>query len=231
LDADDTLWENNIYFQRAIGEFVQLVAPFAPDSREIHRVLSQVEREHIPQRGYGSRNFIDALHETCRRFYAGEDGQAYFGAIEQIGKRLLQHPIELLPGVASTLERLRPYHRLLLFTKGDRDEQCDKLERSGLRPFFERVEVVEEKDTAAYAELIRLHGIRPECSAMVGNSPRSDVLPALAAGLWAIFIPHPHTWEMEEERIEPHERLLVAPAFSELPAVLTRVRLESGSVF
>lgn len=229
FDADDTLWENNIYFLRAMEEFVRLLAPFAPDSREIHRVLSQVERVHIPQHGYGSRNFIDSLQETFRRFYAGGDGRAYFRAIEQIGERLLQHPIELLPGVASTLEQLRPHHRLLLFTKGDREEQCGKLDRSGLRPFFEQVEVVEEKDVAAYQELIHRHGIRPECSAMVGNSPRSDVLPALAAGLWAVFIPHPHTWDMEEERVEPHERLLVTQAFSELPVVLGRAGPEFGS--
>ena len=243
FDADDTLWENNIYFLRAIEEFARLLAPFAPDSREIHRVLSQVEREHIPQRGYGSRNFIDSLHETFRRFYAGphpdpdpcplrigagEDGRAYFRAIEQIGERLLQHPIELLPGVASTLEQLRPHHRLLLFTKGDREEQCGKLDRSGLRPFFEQVEVVEEKNAAAYEELIRRHGIRPECSAMVGNSPRSDVLPALAAGLWAVFIPHPHTWDMEDGRVEPHERLLVTESFLALPSVLSRLQTGSG---
>ena len=229
FDADDTLWENNIYFQRAIEEFLQLVSPFAADHREVRRVLRQVEREHIPQRGYGSRNFIDSLHETFRRFHASKDGQAHFRAIEQIGERLLQHPIELLPGVVSTLERLRPHHRLVLFTKGDREEQCGKLDRSGLRPFFERVEVVEEKDAAAYEELIGRHGIRRECSAMVGNSPRSDVLPALAAGLWAVFIPHPHTWDMEEEEIEPHERLLVTPSFVELPSVLSKVRIESIS--
>ena len=141
---------------------------------------------------------------------------------------MLQHPIALLPGVVSTLERLRPHHRLVLFTKGDREEQCGKLDRSGLRPFFERVEVVEEKDAAAYEDLICRLGIRREGSAMVGNSPRSDVLPALAAGLWAVFIPHPHTWDREEEAVEPHERLLVTQAFSDLPSVLSRVRTGAG---
>lgn len=224
LDADDTLWENNIYFKRAIDEFLQLLAPIAPDHREVHRVLTQVEQEHIPQRGYGSRNFIFSLHETFRRFYAGSDGRAYSLAIEAIGERLLRHPIEPMPGVASTLEHLRERHRLLVFTKGDREEQSDKLARSGLREFFERVEVVEEKDTAAYQELVRRHALRRESTVMIGNSPRSDVLPALAVGLWAVFIPHPHTWEMEEERVEPHGRLLVSETFSELPAVLSSVR-------
>lgn len=229
FDADDTLWENNIYFQRAIAEFLQLLAPIAADRRKVQRVLSEVEREHIPQRGYGSRNFIDSLHETFRRFYAGSDGRAHSRAIEAIGERLLGHPIELLPGVASTLEGLRERHRLLLFTKGDQGEQTDKLRRSGLREFFERIEVVGEKDATAYQELVRRHGLRRESTAMIGNSPRSDVLPALAAGLWAVFIPHPHTWEREEEKIEPHQRLLVTQTFSELPGVLAKISMESAS--
>ena len=223
FDADDTLWENNIYFQRAIDEFLELLAPIAPDRRAVHRVLSQVEHEHIPQRGYGSRNFIDSLHETFRRFSTGSDGRAYSLAIEAIGERLLQHPIQPMPGVAATLEALRERHRLLVFTKGDRQEQVDKLGRSGLGGFFERIEVVEEKDAAAYQELVRCRGMRRESTAMIGNSPRSDVLPALAAGLWAVFIPHPHTWEREEEPVEPHPRLLVTRSFLDLPALLSRL--------
>jgi putative hydrolase of the HAD superfamily len=226
FDADDTLWENNIYFQRAIEEFLGLLAPIAPDQRELQSVLSQVEHEHIPQRGYGSRNFIDSLHETFRRFYAGSDGRAYSLAIEAIGERLLRHPVEPMPGVASTLEHLRERHRLLVFTKGDPDEQSGKLDRSGLRGFFERIEVVEEKDAAAYQDLVRRHRLRQECSVMIGNSPRSDVLPALAAGLWAVFLPHPHTWEREEEPVEPHPQLLLTQTFSDLPAVLSTARME-----
>jgi len=228
FDADDTLWENNIYFRRAIDEFLDLLAPIAPDRRAVHRVLGQVEQEHIPQRGYGSRNFIDSLHETFRRFHAGSDGRAHSLAIEAIGERLLRHPIEPLPGVAATLEALRERHRLLVFTKGNREEQTDKVVRSGLRGFFERIEVVEEKDTTAYQGLVRRHRLRRESTVMIGNSPRSDVLPALAAGLWAVFLPHPHTWELEEERVEPHQRLLVTQTFSELPAVLATARLEAG---
>jgi len=228
FDADDTLWENNIYFQRAIEEFLELLAPIAPDQQAVHRVLSQVEHEHIPQRGYGSRNFIDSLHETFRRFYAGRDGRAYSLAIEAIGERLLRHPVEPMPGVALTLAYLRERHRLLVFTKGDPDEQAGKLERSGLRHLFERIEVVEEKDAAAYQGLVRRRRLRRERTVMIGNSPRSDVLPALAAGLWAVFLPHPNTWEREEEPVEPHQRLLVTQTFSDLPAVLATVRVEPG---
>ena len=228
FDADDTLWENNIYFQRAIEEFLELLAPVAPDPRAVHGVLSQVEHEHIPQRGYGTRNFIDSLHETFRRFHAGSDGRAYSLAVEAIGERLLRHPVEPMPGVAATLAALRERHRLFVFTKGDREEPSDKLDRSGLRKLFERIEVVEEKDAAAYHDLVRRHGLRREFTVMIGNSPRSDVLPALAAGLWAVFLPHPHTWEREEEPVEPHPQLLLTQTFSDLPAVLSTVRVEPG---
>jgi len=226
FDADDTLWENNVYFLRAIEEYVALLAPLAPDHREVQRVLSEVELEHIPLRGYGTRNFIDSLQETFRRFQVGTDGRAFSLAIEAIGERLLRHPVEPMPGVAATLATLREHHRLLVFTKGDREEQTDKLERSGLHGFFERIEVVEEKDTAAYQELVQRHGLDRETTAMIGNSPRSDVLPALAAGLWAVFIPHPHTWEREDGPVDPHRRLLRTQTFSELPGILSTVGQE-----
>jgi putative hydrolase of the HAD superfamily len=227
FDADDTLWENNIYFERAIEEYVALLAPVAPDQREVERVLSEVEHEYIPLRGYGTRNFIDSLHETFRRFHSGTDGREFSLAIEAIGERLLRHPVEPMPGVATTLATLQERHRLLCFTKGDREEQANKLERSALRVFFERIEVAEEKDVAAYQNLVRRHGLDPESTAMIGNSPRSDVLPALAAGLWAVFIPHPHTWKREEEKVEPHRKLLQTETISKLPLVLSKVSVRT----
>jgi putative hydrolase of the HAD superfamily len=189
----------------------------------VYRVLCEVEHECIPLRGYGSRNFIDSLHQVFRRFYSGTDGREFSLAIEAIGERLLSHPVEPMPGVAATLEALREHHRLLVFTKGDHAEQSGKLERSGLRAFFERIEVVEEKHTAAYEDLVRRHHLGRDSTAMIGNSPRSDVLPALAAGLWAVFIPHPHTWEREDGPVDPHDRLLHTPSFSQLPRVLSGV--------
>jgi putative hydrolase of the HAD superfamily len=230
FDADDTLWENNIYFLRAIEEYMTLLAPIAPDRAEVHRVLCEVEHECIPLRGYGSRNFITALHEVFQRFCGGTDGIEFSLAIEAIGERLLSHPVEPMPGVAATLQALREDHRLLVFTKGDHSEQSGKLERSGLREFFERIEVVEEKDTAAYEKLVRRHGLSRDSTAMIGNSPRSDVLPALAAGLWAVFIPHPYTWEREAGQVDPHERLLHTNSFAGLPQVLSAVTVKTKPV-
>ena len=138
----------------------------------------------------------------------------------RIGDRLLHHPIDLLPGVLPTLQLLRRRHRLMLFTKGDSQEQSGKLNRSGLQGCFDRVEVVEEKNVETYRELILRHSLDSNFTCMVGNSPRSDVLPALAAGLWAIFIPHPNTWELEHQEVEPHPRLLVAEFIQEIPSLL-----------
>src|SRR5258706_1944029 len=107
FDADDTLWENNIYFERAIEEFLELILTIASDRERVLSVLNEVEKESIPLWGYGSRNFINSLGETFRRLYSEKDGAAYHSAIEQIGDRLLNHPMDVIPGVASTLETLR----------------------------------------------------------------------------------------------------------------------------
>jgi putative hydrolase of the HAD superfamily len=220
FDADDTLWENNIYFDRAIAEFLALMKPVAPDTSAVCATLRQVEIELIPIGGYGTRNFICALKETCCRLYRGPGGAAYLEAIEHIGERLLQHPLDLRPGVLSTLPRLHQEHQLLLFSKGDLREQSGKLDRSGLRRFFDRVVIVPEKDESAYSLLLREHSLPPERTFMIGNSPRSDVLPALAAGLWAVFLPHPNTWEYEEHPVGDHPRLLRAETFEHLPSLL-----------
>ncbi len=222
FDADDTLWENNIYFEKALEEFLILLQPVTRDRLRVRNLLDEIERESIPRRGYGSMNFIGALEETFRQIYEGKDGVAYLDAIRRIGNRLLHHPIDLLPGVLPTLQLLRRCHRLMLFTKGDAEEQSGKLNRSGLQSCFDLVAVVEEKNAGAYRELMLRHSLHEDATCMVGNSPRSDVLPALAAGLWAIFIPHPNTWELEHQEVEPHSRLLHAESIQEIPSLLSR---------
>ena len=230
FDADDTLWENNIYFERAIEEFLELMKPIAADAAPIRETLRQVEKELIPVGGYGSRNFIYALKETCCRILRSSDGARYLRGIERIGERLLNHPLDLRPGVAGTLPLLQQHYRLMMFSKGDLQEQSGKLQRSGLRRYFDRVIIVPEKDTPAYHSLVRQHELAPEKTFMIGNSPRSDVLPALAAGLWAVFIPHRYTWEREEGRVDPHHRLIVTQTFSELPQVLSAVSVRTDAL-
>jgi len=222
FDADDTLWENNIFFERAIKEFLELMQPVAADAGLIRGTLRRVEQELIPVGGYGTRNFICALKETCCRVYRGSHGAMYLEGIEQIGERLVNHPLDLRPGVTTILPLLIRENRLMLFSKGDLNEQSGKLQRSGLQRYFDRVIIVPEKDTSAYHVLLRDHELAPQNTFMIGNSPRSDVVPALAAGLWAVYMPHPNTWDHEDHPIEPHPRLLHAASFEALPGLLTR---------
>ncbi len=238
FDADDTLWENNVFFEAAIDEFLGLVNrvvgpdhPIATDSEKVLHLLNEIELESIPRNGYGSRHFVNSLKETFGRLYHGPDAKAHLRIIDEIGDRLRNHPVHLMPGVGDLLEGLREHHRLLLLTKGEAEEQSSKVERSGLKHYFDHVEIVEEKDTAAYHRVILRHLLDPDHTFMIGNSPRSDVFPALDAGLWAVFVPHAHTWKLEhdEERlrfvreVEPHPRLLVAESLQELPVLLASV--------
>jgi putative hydrolase of the HAD superfamily len=245
FDADDTLWENNIYFEAAIEEFLSLVSELltplnvATSGRQAAiDLLNDIERASIPQFGYGSRHFVDSLRETFRRVFEGDTGRAngpgfqnsrqaqaagYLRSIGEIGERLISHPIEVSPHVLSTLDVLRSRHRLMLFTKGDFDEQSYKLDRSGLKDHFDRIEIVREKDTEAYHSLVLRHSLERRSTFMIGNSPRSDVLPALEAGLWAVFVPHPHTWQHEHDEVEPHPRLLVAESLGDVPSLLEQV--------
>jgi putative hydrolase of the HAD superfamily len=136
--------------------------------------------------------------------------------VERIGARLLDRHCELLPGVEATLYELAQRHRLLLFTKGQPQEQMAKLERSGLRPLFSRVGIPIEKDAAAYRLLVAQAELDPARTVMIGNSPRSDINPALRAGLHAVYIPHPHTWELEHEELDSSERMRMLPRFPHL---------------
>jgi len=238
FDADDTLWENNVYFEAAIEEFLDLIGDLigpansvAPHRRAVLDLLTEIERESIPRRGYGSIHFLHSLRDCFRRLYAGSDGIKYLRGIDQIGERLLGHPMDLIPSAEPTLELLRNQYRLMIFTKGDYDEQSSKVERSGLRHHFHHVEITREKDADSYRELVARHVLDRDSTVMVGNSPRSDVLPALDTGLWAVFVPHPHTWDLEHDHerlrflteVEPHPRLLVAQSLSELPSLLARI--------
>jgi putative hydrolase of the HAD superfamily len=245
FDADDTLWENNIYFEAAIEEFLSLISEFLTPSNTVASgrqaaldLLNEIERASIPQFGYGSRHFIDSLRETFRRVWEGDTGRTnspgfqsnnqapaagYLRLIGEIGERLVSHPIEVSPEVFSTLDVLRSRHRLMLFTKGDFDEQSYKLDRSGLKDHFDRIEIVREKDTEAYHALVLRHSLERQSTFMIGNSPRSDVLPALEAGLWAVFVPHPHTWQHEHDEVEPHPRLFVAESLGDVPSLVEQV--------
>ena len=219
IDADDTLWENNIYFERAIANFISFLNHHQYTPEEVREVLNQVEREGIVKHGYGLQSFARALVETFERLSVEPLTPALHETIHGFALTIAGHPVEIMPGVPETLQYLAGRHHLLLLTKGDSAEQAAKVERSGLAQYFAGVEIVAEKNAATYRSLAARYALAPERTWMVGNSPRSDINPALEAGLNAVFVPHDNTWILEHEEISGDGapgRLLVVEEFRDL---------------
>ena len=217
IDADDTLWENNIYFEQAFSEFTAFLDHSSLSPAEVRGVLDEIEEANNKIHGYGSLNFGRNLRECyqnlCERSVREEDLKTVMGFAGQI----LERPIEVIEGVPETLEYLSLRHELILFTKGHVEEQKLKVERSGLAPFFHHAAIVKEKDATAYRRLVTERSMNTGHTWMIGNSPKSDINPALEAGLNAVFIPHAHTWVLERQEIRPaNGRLLILDTFRDL---------------
>ena len=213
IDADDTLWENNIFFERAFEKFVAYLNHCTLNASEIRAALDEIEQVNNRIHGYGSANFARNLKQCFQQLGACSLDAAGVAYIDVLEDELLHHPMDLIEGVEETLAYLSERHHLTLCTKGAPNEQRAKLERSGLTGFFHDVEIVKEKDVAFYR---RVGSSRPQAW-MVGNSPKSDINPALAAGLSAVYIPHAHTWHLEDEDVpREHERLVVIERFERL---------------
>jgi putative hydrolase of the HAD superfamily len=219
FDADDTLWENNIYFERAIASFISFLDHRVHPPEEVREHLNACERVTIAAHGYGLESFRKSLIACFEQLSDAPITPSRHDRIVSFVDAIATTEIELLPGVQPTLQDLALRHRLILVTKGDPSEQTDKLERSNLRPYFSAVEVLPEKTTAAYRHILAHHACDPARTWMIGNSPKSDINPALAAGLNAIFIPHDFTWVLEHEVVDappPGQHLVELPAFPEL---------------
>ena len=217
IDADDTLWENNIYFERAFDEFCDFLSHSTMTPREVRDVLDAIETANAKIHGYGSLKFGKNLRQTYEQLVQRGITDADLQTVMGFAERILEQPIEIIPGVADTLAYLAERHELTLFTKGTLDEQRLKIDRSGLAIHFAHTAIVREKHADAYRELVRERSMHPPATWMIGNSPKSDVNPALEAGLNAVFVPHAHTWVLEKEEIRPGDgRLLTVDRFSEL---------------
>lgn len=217
IDGDDTLWENNVYFEQAIEDFIDFLAHETLTREQVRASLDEIERLNSGVHGYGSAAFARNLREAFERLAEREIDADQSEHVTNLGRRVVDAGLELLPGVAETLDYLAARYRLLLFTKGDPEEQRLKVQRSGLIERFEQVVVAKEKDVGAYYDLIRNHALDPGQAWMIGNSPRSDINPALEAGLRAVYIPHPHTWRLERANLRADDgRLLVLQSFSQL---------------
>ncbi len=202
IDADDTLWENNIYFERAIAAFISFLDHHEYSPAEVRQALNAVERETIMTHGYGLSSFTRSLVDCFERLSPAPVTEEKRERIRGFARSIAEQEIELLPGVAETLADLSTRHHLILMTKGNRAEQADKLSRSGLASYFAAVEIPAEKDPAAYRDVTLRHNVAARSAWMIGNSPKSDINPALAAGLHAVFLFHPDTWILEHAAVD-----------------------------
>jgi putative hydrolase of the HAD superfamily len=219
IDADDTLWENNIYFERAIARFISFLNHHEFSAEQVREVLNDVERECIVKHGYGLHSFAHALADTFERLSAQPVTPELHNQIKGFANVIEDHPIEFISGVPETLRYLSGRHRLILVTKGAVAEQSGKVERSGIQRHFVAVEIVPEKNAQVYSSLAEKYELKHDSTWMVGNSPKSDINPALAAGLHAVFVPHGDTWILEHEEINQapaNQKLLIVGGFGEL---------------
>jgi putative hydrolase of the HAD superfamily len=221
IDADDTLWENCVYFEDAFAAFVEYLEHSTFGADEIRAILDEIELANARVHGYGSVNFGRNLQQCYMKLAERAISPADLEAVKGFALRILEQPLELLPGVEETLAYLAGRHELTIFTKGAVEEQRRKIERSGLGPYFAHTAIVKEKDVASYRQLVTERTIPLDVAWMIGNSPKSDINPALEAGLNAVFIPHRTTWTLEREEIsDPGPGVLLAlERFADLKSV------------
>lgn len=211
FDADDTLWQNEQFFQMTQQRFAGLLADYAAPEHLSERLIA-AERRNLGHYGFGIKGFMLSMIETAIEV-TGERVPAHvLRQIIESGQEMLSHPIELLPGVRETLEALAGQYRLLVITKGDLLDQERKIAQSGLGELFDAVEIVSDKTPATYSSAFVRHGTGPEEAMMVGNSLKSDVIPAIEAGAWGVHVPHDLTWAYEHA-----EPPVSRPRFREIP--------------
>jgi putative hydrolase of the HAD superfamily len=215
IDADDTLWENIVVFERVADDFAAWVRHPEGDA-EVLRILADVQEAMLRTHGYGTKVFVLSLQETLRRVVAHEPTAADVARIESLVEPLAWEKLDVIAGVPETLAELASRHDLTLVTKGADDEQRHKVEVSGLGGYFGRTEVVPDKDADTYRRIVADHGLDPARTWMIGNSPRSDILPALEAGLRAAYVPHPRTWSHELRDLPDDPAILRVPHFRAL---------------
>jgi putative hydrolase of the HAD superfamily len=213
LDADDTLWHNESIFHLTQDNYVNLLKDYGDPDHMKARLL-EVEIRNLKLYGYGVKSFTLSMIETAIDLTRGAVPAKTVMEILDLGRAMLEHPVEPLPGVAATLEAMKGGYKLVMVTKGDLMNQEQKLARSGLGDFFDAVEIVSEKDANTYRRIVARQGVEAAETVMIGNSMKSDVLPALEAGLWGIHIPYHITWA--HEHAEPPSD---SPRFAKLETI------------
>lgn len=217
FDADDTLWHNETFFRLTHQRFAQLLSD--SDPVQLSERLEAAERRNLGHYGFGIKGFMLSMIETAIEVTEGRVEASVIAEILAAGREMLRHPVDLLPHARETVTALAADHRVVLITKGDLLDQERKLAASGLGDLFAAVEIVSEKDRGTYDRVFARHGTGPEEAVMAGNSMKSDVLPALAAGAFAVHIPYVVTWAHElADAPEGHDRYGALERIAELPA-------------
>ena len=204
FDADDTLWESEVFFSQVEKKFTQLINSYEVEA-DIGKELYETEKRNLSKLGYGVKSFTLSMIESSHHLTQGSISSADTVQIVQWGKELLHHPVNLLPGVVDVLSRLQGHFAIYVITKGDNFHQQQKFVDSGLATFVTDIEIVQEKDSKAYKAILTKIGVAPEEFLMVGNSVRSDILPVLEIGSQAVHIPHETTWQYETEDTERND--------------------------
>ncbi|MFW5654827.1 MAG: HAD family hydrolase [Roseicyclus sp.] len=223
FDADDTLWQNETFYRMTQGRFADLLADYSePDPLQAR--LLEAERRNLGHYGFGIKGFMLSMIETAIEVTDGRVPAAVIAEILAAGREMLAHPIELLPQVEETVRALAEEHKLVLITKGDLLDQERKLAQSGLGELFDAVEIVSDKREAVYRRAFAAHGDGPERAMMIGNSMKSDVIPALASGAWGVFVPHGLTWELEHAAApENHPRFREIAALGQVVELVAEI--------
>jgi putative hydrolase of the HAD superfamily len=217
FDADDTLWDNNVLFERVIDDFLDWLAHPVLGRTAVRAVLDDIQAANAVAHGYGTAMLLRSLADCLERVRERPATAAERRRIDELAVALVERRVELIVGVTETLTSLGERHTLLLLTKGDADEQRHKLDASGLAHHFRGIHIVPEKNVEVYRDLIRAYALTPSATWMIGNSPKSDIVPARQAGMNAVFIPNDHTWVLEHDVLDPgDEHVLRLERFGDL---------------
>jgi putative hydrolase of the HAD superfamily len=223
FDADDTLWENNIHYIKAAEDFAELISRLGLKKKKIEQDFQILEKRVVKEKGYGGENYLFILRTLFNQYHSRHKCDKLIPQFKIICEEFEGHlhlPPKVFPEVPLILDQLQKKYPLYVLTKGDIEEQKRKLKKSLLMKYFRQTFVESEKDIGTYRRILRDNHWTANEVCMIGNSPKSDINPALRLGMFAILVPYQHTWVLEEEPLEPNqERLEIVKSFADLPSL------------
>jgi putative hydrolase of the HAD superfamily len=223
FDADDTLWQSEVYYRKAQEAMAELLVHYGVEPIETIKILHEIEIQNLTPFGYGIKGFTISMVEAAIRATGGQVQGADIQAVIDLGRSMTSHEIQLLAHSAETVRRLAETHPLMVITKGDLMDQERKIMASGLAEHFKRVEIVSNKTAHVYKDLLRRHQVDPNRFLMVGNAMRSDILPVLEIGGWAVHVPYAHSWAHEAAEAPQHARFHTIDHLGQLPDLVQRI--------